>query len=213
MALVVADRVQETTTTSGTGTLSLVGAVNGYQTFVSGIGSGNTTYYTIYDTTAQVWEVGIGTVTAGIPNTLSRTTVLSNSSGTTSPLNLAGNTAVVFCTYPSEKSINYDANGVATIGSTLGYSDTGIIGSFASTVAGYNQVILQNKSSATNASSNFLDASCNDCGSILLTAPAPKSKPATMLNTTTNVINGGTTYGTPQDDKKSGAPLLDLQYN
>jgi hypothetical protein len=81
--------------------------------------------------------------------------VLSNSSGTTSPISLAGNTSSVFCTYPAEKSINYDANGVATIGEVLGYSDTGIIGSFASTVAGYNQVIVQNKSTAANASANF----------------------------------------------------------
>ena len=152
MALVVADRVQETSVTSGTGTLTLAGAVSGYQTFSSAIGNGNTTFYTIYDATAQVWEVGIGTVGAG---TLSRDTVLSNSSGTTSKITLAGNSSVVFCTYPAEKSINYDANGVATIGSTLGYSDTGIIGSFASTVAGYNQVVIQNKSSATNASANL----------------------------------------------------------
>ena len=152
MALIVADRVQESTTTSGTGTLTLAGAIPGYETFSSRIGNGNTTFYTIYDDTDHVWEVGIGTVGAG---TLARTTVLSNSSGTTSPITLAGNTAVVFCTYPAEKSINYDANGVATIGETLGYSDTGIIASFASTVAGYNQVILQNKSSATNASSNL----------------------------------------------------------
>jgi hypothetical protein len=96
--------------------------------------------------------VGIGTVG---PSTLARTTVLSNSSGTTSPISLPGNAAAVFCTYPAEQSINYDANGVATIGSTLSYSDTGIIGSFASTVAGYNQVIIQNKSNATNASSNI----------------------------------------------------------
>jgi hypothetical protein len=103
MTIVVADRVLETTTTSGTGTLSLSGAVAGYQSFVTGIGSGNTTYYTIYDSTAQVWEVGIGTVTSGTPNTLSRTTVLSNSSGNTSPLTLAGNAANVFCSYPAEE--------------------------------------------------------------------------------------------------------------
>jgi len=152
MALVLKDRVQETTTTSGTGTLTLSGAVAGFQTFSTAIGNGNTTYYTIYDNTAYVWEVGIGTVGAG---TLARTTVLSNSSGGTSPINLAGNSAFVFCTYPAERSINYDADDVATIGSTLGYTDTGIIASFASTVAGYNQVILQNKSTATNASTNF----------------------------------------------------------
>ena len=159
MALIVADRVQETSETSGTGTLTLDGAIAGFQTFSSSIGNGNTTFYTIYDNTAFVWEVGIGTVGAG---TLARTTVLSNSSGTTTPINLAGNTAFVFCTYPAEKSINYDANGVATIGDVLGYSDTGIVGSFASTVAGYNQVIVQNKSTATNASSN-LNVS-NDAG-------------------------------------------------
>jgi len=152
MALVVKDRVQETTTTSGTGTLTLLGSVAGFQSFSGSIGNGNITFYTIYDNTAQVWEVGVGTVGAG---TLARTTVLSNSSGTTSPINLPGNTSSVFCTYPAEKSINYDANDVATIGETLGYSDTGIIGSFASTVAGYNQVVVQNKSTATNASTNF----------------------------------------------------------
>jgi hypothetical protein len=152
MALVVADRVQETSVTSGTGTLTLAGAVAGFQTFSTAIGNSNTTFYTIYDPVAYDWEVGIGTVGAG---TLARTTVLSNSAGNTTPISFAGNSKFVFCTYPAEKSINYDANGVATIGEVLGYADTGIIGSFASTVAGYNQVILQNKSTATNASSNF----------------------------------------------------------
>lgn len=152
MALVVADRVQETSLTSGTGTLTLAGAVAGFQTFSTAIGNGNTTFYTIYDSTVYDWEVGIGTVGAG---TLARTTVLSNSAGTTSQISFAGNSKSVFCTYPAEKSINYDANGVATIGEVLGYADTGIIGSFASTVAGYNQVVVQNKSTATNASSNF----------------------------------------------------------
>jgi hypothetical protein len=159
MALVVADRVQETSVTSGTGTLTLVGALAGYQTFSTAIGNGNTTFYTIYDPNAYDWEVGIGTVGAG---TLARTTVLSNSAGTTSPISFASNSKFVFCTYPAEKSINYDADGVATIGQTLGYADTGIVGSFASTVAGYNQVIVQNKSTATNASSN-LNVS-NDAG-------------------------------------------------
>ena len=159
MALVLKDRVQETSVTSGTGTLTLVGAVSGFQTFSTAIGNGNTTFYTIYDPTTYDWEVGIGTVGAG---TLARTTVLSNSAGTTTHISFAGNGKFVFCTYPAEKSINYDANGVATIGEELNYADTGIVGSFASTVAGYNQVIVQNKSTATNASSN-LNVS-NDAG-------------------------------------------------
>ena len=112
MSLLVADRVQETTTTSGTGPLNLGGAASGYQSFVSGIGSGNQTYYALYDTIANVWEVGIGTVTSGSPNTLSRDTVLSNSSGNTSPLTLAGNLTYVWCDFPAAKlnSISQMAN-------------------------------------------------------------------------------------------------------
>ena len=76
MALVLADRVKETTNTTGTGTLTLAGASIGYQPF-SVIGNGNSTYYSIIS--GNDWEVGIGTVTSGSPNTLSRDTVLSSS--------------------------------------------------------------------------------------------------------------------------------------
>ena len=121
MALVLKNRVQENSTTSGTGTLTLSGAVPGFQTFSTAIGNGNTTFYTLYDNVAQVWEVGIGTVGAG---TLARTTVLSNSSGTTSPLTLAGNTISVWCDYPSEKAVNLDASSnvspLGTIASEIG---------------------------------------------------------------------------------------------
>ena len=110
MALVVADRIQETgTVATGTGSVNLAGATLGYKSFVTGIGSTNTTYYCILDPTAYNWEVGIGTVTSGSPNTLSRTTVLSNSSNTTSLISFSTtNTLTVFCTYPSEKSVNLD---------------------------------------------------------------------------------------------------------
>ncbi|CAB4123715.1 hypothetical protein UFOVP48_68 [uncultured Caudovirales phage] len=105
MAVLLADRVQETSTTSGTGTLTLNGPVSGYQSFGTGIGSNNQTYYTIYDSTAFTWEVGIGTYTAGSPNTLSRTTVLSNSSGTTALISFAANTKSVFGTYPASTAV------------------------------------------------------------------------------------------------------------
>ena len=78
--LVIADRVKETTSSTGTGTFSLSGAVPDFQSFVTGIGTTNTTYYSAADG-ISLWEVGIGTVTAGSPNTLSRTTVLASSSG------------------------------------------------------------------------------------------------------------------------------------
>jgi hypothetical protein len=153
MALVLKDRVLETCTAPGTGTVTLLGATTGYQTFLSAIGNANTTYYTIADQTGSNWEVGIGTYTSA-SNTLTRTTVLASSNGG-SLTNFSSGTQNVFVTYPAEKSINYDINGVATIGSVLGYSDTGIIASFASSVAGYNQVILQNTSSGSTASANF----------------------------------------------------------
>jgi len=149
MALALYDRVQQTGTANTTVSFTLSGSVTGYQSF-SVVGNGNTTYYGATDTSGN-WEVGIGTYATG--GTLTRTTILA-SSNSGSAVTFSG-TVTVFVTYPSERSVNLDANGVATIGSTLGYSDTGIIGSFASTVAGYNQVIIQNKSNATNASSNF----------------------------------------------------------
>jgi hypothetical protein len=77
MALVIADRVKETTTTTGTGTINLAGAVAAFQTFVAGIGTGNTCYYAI--TSGNNWEIGLGTVTDASPDTLSRTTILASS--------------------------------------------------------------------------------------------------------------------------------------
>jgi hypothetical protein len=150
MALVLADRVQQTGAANTTISFTLSGSVTGYQTFTA-IGNTNTTFYAATDSTGN-WEVGIGTYSTTGP-TLTRTTILS-SSNSGSAVTFSG-TCNIFATYPSSKSVNLDANGVATIGSVLGYSDTGIIGSFASTVAGYNQVIVQNKSNANNASSNF----------------------------------------------------------
>jgi hypothetical protein len=102
MPLILADRVQETSATTGTGTLTLAGAVLGYQTFAAGIGSGNTCYYTITNA-AGSWEVGIGTVGTG---TLTRTTVLS-SSNSGSLVSFTG-TLNVFVTYPAGRAVYQD---------------------------------------------------------------------------------------------------------
>jgi hypothetical protein len=108
MALALADRVYETTTTAGTGTITLAGAVTGYQSF-SVIGNGNTTYYTIVGQGTSEWEVGIGTYTlAG--TTLSRDTVLS-SSASGAKVSFSAGTKNVFCDYPSGKSVYQDASG------------------------------------------------------------------------------------------------------
>jgi len=119
MALVVNDRVKETSTTTGTGTLSLAGAVTGFETFVAGIGNSNTTYYTIVNEDGA-FEVGIGTVTDAGTDTLSRTTILS-SSNSDSAVNFAAGTKDVFCTLPASKAVILDSSGniVANNGSNL----------------------------------------------------------------------------------------------
>jgi len=109
MALVLKDRVKETSTTAGTGTLTLAGAVSGFQSFAA-VGNGNTTYYAIADSITGDWEVGIGTYTSS-GTTLSRTTVLSSSNGG-ALVSFAANPKDVFVTYPSEKSVYEDAAGV-----------------------------------------------------------------------------------------------------
>ncbi len=109
MALILADRVKETTTTTGTGTISLAGASSGFRTFVAAIGSGNTTYYALTDANGTAWEAGLGTVTDASPDTLTRTTVLSSSTG--SKISLSSGTHVVFATYPAGKAVILDANG------------------------------------------------------------------------------------------------------
>jgi len=105
MALVLADRVKETTTTTGTGTVTLLGASTGYQSFAV-VGNANTTYYTIAGQTTSEWEVGIGTYTlAG--TLLARTTVLANSSATQpSALSFSAGTKDVFVTYPAGRSVS-----------------------------------------------------------------------------------------------------------
>lgn len=102
MPLVLADRVQETTTTTGTGTITLLGAVTGFQSF-SVIGNANTTYYCIAGQTGSQWEVGIGTYTA-VGTTLARTTVLASSSAGAA-VNFSAGTKNVFVTYPAATSV------------------------------------------------------------------------------------------------------------
>lgn len=109
MALVVADRVKETSTTTGTGTFTLAGAVSGFQSF-SVIGNGNTTYYTISGQSGSEWEVGIGTYTSA-GTTLSRDTVLA-SSNSGSLVNFSAGTKDVFVTYPAGRSVYENTTGV-----------------------------------------------------------------------------------------------------
>ena len=102
MAFVLADRVQETTTTTGTGTVTLAGAVSGFQSFAA-VGNGNTTFYPIADSSGSNWEIGIGTYTSS-GTTLSRDTVLS-SSNSGSLVNFPAGTKNVFVTFPASSTL------------------------------------------------------------------------------------------------------------
>ena len=150
MALVLADRVQETCTSPGTGDISLLGAVTGYRTFSSTVGNLNTCYYCIADQGGPNWEVGLGTyVSSG--DVLERTTVFSSSAGGTTKTNFSTGTQAVFVTYPSEKSVNLDGVGNVTAlgtvssgtwsGSVIGvtYGGTGTTSS-----TGTGSVVLSN---------------------------------------------------------------------
>jgi len=117
MALVLSERVKETTTTTGTGALSLGGAPTGFETFAAGIGNSNTTYYAIFHSTADEFEVGLGTLD-GDSSDLTRTTVYA-SSNSDSAVDFSAGTKTVFCTMPAARSVFLDADGDVTLGANL----------------------------------------------------------------------------------------------
>jgi len=132
MALVLADRVKETTTTAGTGTITLAGAATGFQSFAV-IGNGNTTFYTIAGQTGNEWEVGVGTYTSS-GTTLARTTVLSNSAGTQpSALSFSAGPKDVFVTYPAGYAVA--STNVGTSGQLLTSNGTGVAPTFQTSTA------------------------------------------------------------------------------
>ena len=112
MALVIKDRVKETSTTTGTGTFTLAGAATGFQSFAA-IGDGNTTFYTIVLVGGSQWEVGIGTYTSS-GTTLSRDTILS-SSNSGNAVNFSAGTKDVFVTYPSERALTGGGGGIGAL--------------------------------------------------------------------------------------------------
>jgi hypothetical protein len=151
MALILKDRVKETTTTTSTGPVTLLGAADGYQSFAA-IGNGNTTYYTITAQVGTEWEVGIGTYTSS-GTTLSRDTVLS-SSNSGSLVNFSAGTKDVFVTQPSERAVYTDAtNIVNTSGNaatTVTFTQVNTTNLVANTVTLTAGTITTNAASATD---------------------------------------------------------------
>jgi hypothetical protein len=111
MALVISDRVKETTTTTGTGTYSLGGAVTGFETFTANLSNSDTTYYACSDGTD--FEVGLGTFTSS-GTTLARTTILA-SSNSNNAVSWSSGTRTIFCTLPAAKAVFLDASGNANL--------------------------------------------------------------------------------------------------
>lgn len=188
MTLRYGDRVQESITTPGTAAFNLGTAVTGYRTFssITSIANGDTVDYVATDTTGAIWEIGTGTYTTGAPNTLVRTTVISNSSGNTSPINFTTNVNLVNSLTAERFSAlgtmsTQNANAVAITGGTisastiaatasiaplsttgaftygaLSYSDTNNFQTLSTSVNSYAQVLIQNTSTGTAASSDFI---------------------------------------------------------
>ncbi len=217
MALVLADRVRETTTTAGTGTVTLAGAVTGFQSFAV-VGDGNTTYYTIAGQGTSEWEVGIGTYTSS-GTTLARTTVLSNSSGTQpSALNFSAGIKDVFVTYPAGKSVNLDASGnvsaLGTINSgTWGATTIAVAsGGTGATTLTANNVLLGNGTSSpqfvapgtsgnvlTSNGSTWISAASFASGTAMLfaqtAAPTGWTKSTTHNDKALRVVSGTASSG------------------
>ena len=122
MALVINDRVKETSTTTGTGDITLAGvaAGQGNVTFNSGIGTSNTTYYCIFEQGSSNFEIGLGTLSGA--TTLERTTVINNSSGNTSKISFTGGTLDVFGTMPAAKTVYLDATGTPVGAASAGFA-------------------------------------------------------------------------------------------
>ena len=151
MALILGDRVKETTTVIGTGTATLLGATTGFQSF-SVVGNGNTTYYCIADQGGPNWEVGIGTYTSA-GTTLARTTVLasSNAGGLVS---FTSGVKDIFVTYPSEKGVWLDAsNNAIGLGTPAAFVGTNITGTASGLTAG-NVTTNANLSGAVSSIGN-----------------------------------------------------------
>jgi hypothetical protein len=203
MALVLKDRVRETTAVTGTSSATLLGAVTGFQSF-SVIGDGNTCYYTISDQSGPNFEVGIGTYSSAGP-TLARTTILESSNGGAIVPFPAG-IKDVFVTYPAEKSVNLDAAGnVSPLGTVASgtWQATAITTTYGGTgLTSYTAGDLSYYATGTT----FTKLAIGTVGQILTsTGSAPQW--STLSGVAVTTFSAGTTGFTP-NSATSGAVTL-----
>ena len=203
MALILADRVRETTTVTGTDPAVLLGAVTGFQTFAV-IGNGNTCYYTISDQSGPNFEVGIGTYSSSGP-TLTRTTILASSNGG-SIVSFPSGVKDIFVTYPAEKSVNLDAaDNVSPLGTVASgtWQGTAITTTYGGTgLTSYTAGDLSYYASGTT----FTKLAIGTSGQILTsTGTAPQW--STLSGVAVTTFSAGTTGLTPST-ATSGAVTL-----
>ena len=189
MALVLNNRVRETTTTTGTGAVTLGGAADGFQTFAAGIGNSNTTYYAISLNSANEWEVGLGTLN-GDSSTLTRTTVL-ESSNSDSAVDFTAGSKEIFCTLPAEKAMYLDASGAGVGGLAAVVDDT------TPQLGGDLDV---NGNAIVSASNGAIAINANGTGTVTMTTNSVTGDviPGKLAGTdfTTSLIVGHSTTGT-----------------
>jgi hypothetical protein len=181
MAFIVQDRVQETSTSVGTGTITLAGAVTGYQSFAA-VGNLNTTYYTIADQSGSNWEVGVGTYYASNLS-LSRTTVLA-SSNSNAAVTFGPGTKSVFVTYPAEKAIYADPNDITTI-TNFASSNVLITGG---TISGAN---FSGLGTMATQNANAVAITGGSLNNVTIGSTTPNLATFTNVTATGNVIANG----------------------
>ena len=193
MALVLADRVKETSTTTGTGNFTLAGASTGFQSFNSAIGTGNTTYYVIENPTVGEWEVGLGTFTS--PSTLARTTVYASSNAGSLVTFSAGT-----------KNVFVDLSATKWSAGKLALANGGTSADLSAT-GGTSQVLQQSSAGAVItvgqlAASNLSNGTTGSGSVVLATSPA-LTTPSLGVATGTSLAINGATIGTNALDRKS----------
>ena len=161
MALVVKDRVKQTTTTTGTGSVVLNGTVSGFQTFAAALSNGDTTYYAIFEPSTNEYEVGLGTWTESTA-TLARTTIL-ESSNSGSAVSLTAQ-AEVFITQPAEKAVYLDASNNVTLTNDLTVSGDFTVSGTTTTIDTTNSVVTDSLIELSNGTTG---TPANDAGIVI----------------------------------------------
>ena len=198
MAFVVNDRVKETTTSTGTGTINLAGAETGFETFVAGIGNSNTTYYCIQAQGGSAFEIGVGTVTDATPDTLSRTAIISSSNGDAA-VDFGSGTKDVFCTLPASKAViedsstNADIAGNLTIGGTVDGVDIAARDAVLTSTTTTANAALPKAGGTMTGNLVLSSANITMSGSETVDGVDISARDAVLTSTTTTATNAETT--------------------